>query len=233
MQVPKKAWVFVGIATAIAILVALFEWNWLRSPFANYLSGRVGRPVTINGDLQVELSRKPLVVVNSLVVANPAWASEPEMARAQRVAFRVDLGSLFNRPIVLTEVTLAQPRVVLERDATGRANWQFEGGMGETPRMERLIIEDGFVQFRNPDTGTDVTINVASPAASESGKTPVHFSGSGRLRNNPFTIEGDAATLLALENQDKPFALNVRAKAGNTSAHFDGTVVPARLDTVD
>jgi uncharacterized protein involved in outer membrane biogenesis len=61
----------------------------------------------------------------------------------------------------------------------------------------------------------------------------VHFSGSGRLRNNPFTIEGDAATLLELENQDKPYALNVRAKAGNTSAHFDGTVVPARLDTVD
>jgi len=233
MQVPKKAWVFVGIAAAIAILVAVFEWNWLRSPFANYLSGRVGRPVTINGDLHVELSAKPLVVVNSLVVANPAWASEPEMARAQRVAFRVDLGSLFNRPIVLTEVTLAQPRVVLERDATGRANWQVEGGVSEKPRMERLIIEDGLVQFRNPDTGTDVTINVASPAASESGRTPVHFSGSGRLRNNPFTIEGDAGALLALENQDKPFALNVRAKAGNTSAHFDGTVVPARLDTVD
>ena len=184
MQVPKKAWVFVGIAAAIAILIAVFEWNWLRSPFANYLSGRVGRPVTINGDLHVELSAKPLVVVNSLVVANPAWASEPEMARAQRVAFRVDLGSLFNRPIVLTEVTLAQPRLVLERDAAGRANWQFEG-VSEKPRMERLIIEDGVVQFRNPDTGTDVTVNLASPAASEGGKTPVHFSGSGRLRNNP------------------------------------------------
>ncbi|MDQ2962030.1 MAG: AsmA family protein, partial [Pseudomonadota bacterium] len=74
---------------------------------------------------------------------------------------------------------------------------------------------------------------VASSAASESGKPLVHFSGSGRLRNNPFTIEGDAATLLALEKQDKPYALNIRAKSGNTSAHFDGTVVPARLDNVD
>jgi uncharacterized protein involved in outer membrane biogenesis len=232
MQVPKKAWVFVGIAAAIAIVIAVFEWNWLRSPFANYLSGRVGRPVTIHGDLHVELSAKPLVVVNSLVVANPAWASEPEMARAQRVAFRVDLGSLFNRPITLTEVTLVQPRLVLERDADGRANWQFEG-VSERPRIGRLNIEDGVLHFRNPDTGTDVTINVATPAASESGATPVHFSGSGRLRNNPFTIEGDAATLLALESQDKPYALNARAKAGNTSAHFDGTVVPGRLENVN
>jgi uncharacterized protein involved in outer membrane biogenesis len=184
MQLPKKAWVFAGFVAAIAILIAFFDWNWLRGPFSSYLSGRVGRPVSIDGDLRVELSAKPLVVVDSIVVSNPPWGSEPEMARAKRVAFRVDLGSLFTRPIVLSEVTLAQPRLVLERDADGRANWQFEGE-SEMPRIERLTIEDGVLHFRNPDTGTDVTINVASSAASESGKTPVHFSGSGRLRNNP------------------------------------------------
>ncbi len=230
MQVPKKAWVFATVAAVIAILLAFFEWNWLRSPFANYLSGRIGRPVSIDGDLHVQLSAKPLVVVDSLVLGNPPWASEPEMARAKRVAFRVDLASLFYRPITLTEVTLVQPHLALERGADGRPNWEFEG-VSEMPLVERLNIEDGVLHFRNPDSGTDVTINVAS-SASTSGETPVHFSGSGRLRNNPLTIEGDATTLLALNEQDKPYALNLRAKAGNTSAHFDGTVVPARLDNV-
>jgi AsmA family protein len=231
MQVPKKAWVFGGVAVVIAILLAVFEWNWLRGPFSSYLSGRVGRPVSIDGDLHVDLSTKPQVVIDSLVVGNAEWASEPVMARAQRVAFRVDLASLLNRPIVLTEVTLVQPWLALERDANGRANWHSEG-VSEMPQIGSLNIEDGVLNFLNRDTGTDVTINVATPAASESGKTPVHFSGSGRLRNNPFTIEGDAATLLALENQHKPYALNVRAKAGSTTAHFDGTVVPAQLDNV-
>jgi uncharacterized protein involved in outer membrane biogenesis len=213
------------------MLIAFFDWNWLRGPFAHYLSGKLGRPVSIDGDLRVELSLKPRVLVDSIVVTNPPWGSESEMARAQRLAFRVDVGSLFTRPIVLTEVTLAQPRLLLERNAEGRANWEFEG-TSEMPRVERLIIDDGVLHFVNPDTGTDVTVNVAS-SASESGATPVHFSGSGRLRNKPFTVEGDAATLLALQDQDKPYALNVRAKAGTTSAHFDGTVVPARLDTVN
>src|ERR1700676_3806943 len=179
MQVPKKVWVFVVVAAIIAMLFAVFEWNWLRSPFSNYLSGRIGRPVSIDGDLPVQLSAKPLVVVDSLVVGNPPWASEPEMARAKRVAFRVDLASLFYRPIALTEVTLVQPHLALERDADGRANWEFEG-VSEMPLIERLNIEDGILHFRKPDSGTDVTINVAS-SASGSGETPVHFSGSGRL----------------------------------------------------
>jgi uncharacterized protein involved in outer membrane biogenesis len=230
MQVFKKTWVFVAVAAIVAILLAVFEWNWLRSPFSNYLSGRIGRPVSIDGDLHVQLSAKPLVVVDSLVVGNPPWASEPEMARAKRVAFRVELASLFYRPIALTEVTLVQPYLALERGADGRANWKLEG-VSEMPLIERLNIEDGVLHFRNPDSGTDVTINVAS-SASGNGEAPVHFSGSGRLRNNPFTIEGDATTLLALKKQDKPYALNLRVKAGNTSAHFDGTVVPARLDNV-
>ena len=52
MQVPKKAWVFVAVVAITAISLAVFEWNWLRSPFSNYLNGRIGRPVSIDGDLR-------------------------------------------------------------------------------------------------------------------------------------------------------------------------------------
>ena len=61
----------------------------------------------------------------------------------------------------------------------------------------------------------------------------MQFSGSGRLRNQPFTIEGAAASVLALEHQERPYALNVSARAGATSARFEGTIVPAKVDNVD
>ena len=64
-------------------------------------------------------------------------------------------------------------------------------------------------------------------------KPVVEFSGSGRLRNQPFTIEGAAASVLALEHQQRPYALNVSARAGATSARFQGTIVPAKVDNVD
>jgi uncharacterized protein involved in outer membrane biogenesis len=45
-------------------------------------------------------------------------------------------------------------------------------------------------------------------------------------------VEGSGASLLALENGDRPYRLDVRAQAGSTRARFDGTVVPARIDDV-
>ena len=61
----------------------------------------------------------------------------------------------------------------------------------------------------------------------------MHFSGAGRLRNSAFAIEGNAESLLALEDRHQPYRLQVKARAGDTNAQYDGTVIPARLDSVD
>ena len=234
MHMPKKAWIVLGIAAVIAIIVALFEWNWLRSPLATYLSGRVGRAVAIEGDLHGEWSWKPLFSAESVTVRNASWSSEPVMAQARRVDVRVDIASLFSRPVSLPEVTLVAPEVLLERDADGRANWELPGrGPSNIPVIGRLNIEDGVVRFLHAEVGTDVVVDVESSASSDSGTTPVHFSGSGRLRNNPFTVEGDAATLLALEKGDRPYRVNASARAGYTSVRFEGTVIPNNVDNVD
>ena len=234
----KTGWSLIGVAGAAGLVaagVALFEWNMLRHPLANYVSAKVGRPIKIDGDLKVDVSRQPVVSADSITIGNAPWSNEPVMARAQRLAVRLDLASLWDGRVALPEVRLVQPRIVLERTGDGRANWELASASdpAAVPRIDRLTIEDGVVQFRNPDTGTDVTINVATPAASEGGTTPVEFSGSGRLRNQPFTIEGAAASVLALEHQQRPYALNVSARAGATSARFQGTIIPARVDNVD
>ncbi|OLC66446.1 MAG: hypothetical protein AUH79_06120 [Betaproteobacteria bacterium 13_1_40CM_4_64_4] len=234
MQIPKKAWIFLGVVAVIAIVVALFEWNWLRSPLATYLSGRVGRPVAIEGNLQGEWSWKPLFSADSVTVRNASWSSEPVMAQAQRIDVRVDVASLLSGPVSLPEVTLVAPEVLLERGPDGRANWELPGtGPSNIPVIGRLNIEDGVIRFLHSEVGTDVVVDVESSASSDSGTTPVHFSGSGRLRNNPFTVEGDAASLLALEKGDRPYRVNASAQAGYTRARFDGTVVPNNVDNVE
>jgi len=64
MQIPKKVWVFAAIVAVVAITVAFFEWNWLRGPLASYLSAKVGRPVRIEGNLNVALSTRPLLTAD-------------------------------------------------------------------------------------------------------------------------------------------------------------------------
>ena len=99
--------------------------------------------------------------------------------------------------------------------------------------IDRLIIENGIVRYMHPDAATDITLNVASSGPSASADTPVHFSGSGRLRRQPFEADGDAASLTALEHGERPYRLTVRMRSGDTRARFDGTVVPHRPDNLD
>jgi uncharacterized protein involved in outer membrane biogenesis len=225
------AWILLAIAAAIAVLVAVFDWNWLRGPLASYLSHRTGRAVAIDGNLRVELSRTPRLIAEAVSFGNAPWSTEPVMARAERVSLRLDLLSLWHRPVVLSDVVLSRPEIVLEKDDGGRANWHLDGA-ADSPRIRDLAIDDGTIRYRDPAAAADVTIKVTSSARSASGETPIAFAGYGRLRDNAFTLDGSGASLLALENGDRPYRLDVRAKAGATSARFDGTVIPARIDNV-
>jgi len=229
---PRTAVVLMALGTLVAVVIALFDWNWLRGPISSYLSGKFGRPVAINGNLRGEFALKPLLVADDVTLANTSWGSDPVMARAQQLALRLDVLSLFGPAISLPELTLVRPLLLLERSADGRHNWDF-GGVPAVPRIGRLTIDAGVVRFLDPASGSDITIDVASAEATESDELPVRFKGAGKLRKSDFTIDGHAATLLALEESDRPYRLEFQAKAGATTARFNGAVVPARIDNVD
>ena len=219
MQIPKTVWVLAAIAAIVAITLAFFDWNWLRGPLASYLSAKVGRPVRIEGNFRVALSTRPLLTVDYLTVGNAPWSTEPTMASAQRVNVRLDLRSLLFGPLVLHEASMVRPRLLLEKSADGKENWEIGGaGPPALPLPGRLKIEDGILRYRDPGAGTDVSVNIASSASSASGATPVHFSGAGRLHNSAFTIEGNAESLLALEDRHQTYRLQLKARAGDTTA---------------
>ena len=231
-RVPKLIWGMVALIALLAIAAAFFEWNWLRGPLSSYVGARLGRPVAIDGDLTVELAARPRLVAESVTVANMPGSGEPEMARVERVELRVEPMSLLRGPVALSELTLVEPHLLLERDADGRGNWPV-AGPAEVPLVDRLVIENGVVRYVHADAATDVTLHVATSGESASAEMPVHFSGSGRLRRQPVQVDGEAASLLALEDGERPYRLSAKILAGDTRARFDGTVVPHRLDNLD
>jgi hypothetical protein len=159
------------------------------------------------------------------------------MAQVQRAGIRIDLWSLLRRPVSLPEVTLVAPRLLLERDASGRENWvmgerEKEGDTSGLPAIGSLRIDDGSLRYRDLPAKTNVQAKVEASPASD-GSMPVRFNGTGTLRGNAFAIEGTAASLLGLENKDRPYRVDVKARAGDTRARFNGDFVPSRPDNVD
>ncbi len=226
-------------ALAAAIAILLTNANILRSPIARFLSGALDRPVAINGDLRVKLFKDPRLEINGLTVGNAQWGSRPAMVEIERAVIRIRPLRLLQGRIVLPEVELTRPDVLLETNADGTPNWRFgdeppaSAGRWGPPEIHALSIREGRLQYRDPTTRSDVVLQIESDRAAADAESRIRFVGSGRLRDREFELEGRAASLLQLNQNGKPYALEVRARAGDTKATFDGTVVPLKLETID
>jgi uncharacterized protein involved in outer membrane biogenesis len=231
----KRRLLALGLMLGLFVVVLLFDWNWLRSPLAAYLSARLGREVTLQGNLEVGLSRQLFLQADEVVLANAAWAGAEPMAQAARVALRVDLGALWSRRLVLSEIVLVSPRLLLERNARGEGNWVIREPSGEAkapPALGSPTITDGRLHYRDRHLKTDIRLDLSS-VASEDAALPLQFSGQGTLRGQAFAIEGRGAPLLALRDQSRPYRLDVQVSAGRTRAHFAGSLVPLQLRDID
>ena len=234
----SKILVALGLVLFLVVLgILLFDWNLLRGPAAHYVSQKTGRMFIIHGDLNVKLSKTPLIEMHNVVLGNARWGSQPRMAEVARVAFRIDLRELFHRRIVLPDIELSEPTLLLETDAEGMGNWQFNQAHGASfagPVIGELRIVKGRVGYRASDMQTAINLALSSetaPGVKE--KSAIRFTGEGFLRNEPFSLDGRGASLLSLTQGGTSYRMDVRARAGNTEASFEGSFVPFKLESID
>ena len=225
------------MAVLIGIVMLSPNWNLLRGPIAGYLSSKLDRKVSIDGDLRVKLSLQPEVEVDKLTVGNASWGTHASMVEMERVKFRVELAPLLQRRIVVPEIELLRATVALERNADGTPNWKFHEGSPDAswaPEIGSLTIHDSKIVYEDAPAALKTVIAIESDAGPQHGSVPmIRFAGSGSLRKEVFQIEGHAETLLSLTHQGKPYRLEVQAVAGDTKVSFAGTLVPFLLETVD
>src|SRR5207248_539161 len=88
-------WLVAALVLAlIALAYALFDWNLFKGYAERRVSAATGREFHIDGNLDVRLSMQPLVTMNGLRLGNIKGATQPMMASAQQLQFRVALWPL-------------------------------------------------------------------------------------------------------------------------------------------
>lgn len=231
--------VLVFLFAAVLILIAIWDWNWFKGPVERAVQARTGREFHINGDLDVDLGRITTVRGDSLTFANAAWAQQPQMASADRAEISVSVWPLLRGKVRIPEVRLTRPDLLLETARTpgDPGNWDFLGPStgGEAPVLQRLLIEDGRLQFVDAAGRTDilVALNSGTPRQPD-GAPPLLVSGKGRWKGNPFSLDGNTESPLELTNTDHPFRIHLDGRAGGTHAIASGTLTnPFRLETFD
>jgi uncharacterized protein involved in outer membrane biogenesis len=227
----RYAAIALGVCVLVVLALMYFPWNTLRGPLASLASERLQRPVAI-GRLDVSPGWTTRVVLEGVTIGNAAWSQTHSMATFPQMVFTFRLPSLFR--LTPTTTRLVEPDVLLEKNADGEANWDFGGASeGAAARtIGSIDIERGRVRYVDPTLEASIESSLQTVPPQGDAKQMLEFSGKGTLRKEPFTIEGRSQGLAELRNVDQPYGLALTARAGKTKVSFDGTVVPAEIQSV-
>ncbi|MFZ5719563.1 MAG: AsmA family protein [Pseudomonadota bacterium] len=216
------------LALLMAILVAVWDWNWFRGPVERIASARLNREVTIAGDLNVDLwSWRPSATVDEVSIANPAWAGEARMGEIDRIRIRVRLVPLLWGKLDLRLLEVDRPTFSLLADRQGRKNWDFSDGRVREPMdfppIQRFVVRDGRLTYLDArrDVRFEGTINAREQLGAEN--RGFELLGRGTINGAPFRAEVTGGPLLNIE-RDKPYPFDIELRAGRTLVTARGAV---------
>jgi hypothetical protein len=88
------------------------------------------------------------------------------------------------------------------------------------------------VRVRDAKARADVTLEIQTIAAAGDDRATLRFNGKGTLRGEAVQLEGESVGLAQLQDIDDPYRLTLQVRAGRTTVHFDGTIVPSDTENV-
>ena len=234
MTLPRSLkWIagfFLAAIVLIVLVVAFLDWNWLRDPIARKVSSFTGRSFAINGDLNVDLSLRPRIVANDIVLGNAAWSREPSMATIKRLDFRIDILKLLVGSVAFPEMALTEAHVVLEVSKDGTPNWVFneqdKNKPLEFPAIAALTIDHGSATYRDPNINTDLALDINTLEGGKDNPEPsLEVAGKGRFKGLPTTLHARGGALLSLRSPDHPYPIKASVMLGTTKASIDGMLL--------
>jgi hypothetical protein len=244
LHLPSSVWARVLLAIvvvllALVLLLAFFPWDLLRGPVNRYVSEKTGRHFEITRRLDVKLGRTTRVIMDGVEFANPDWAQDRHLVKADAAEVEVRLLPLLRRRIELPTIHLTRPQLGLQVEPDGRKTWALGNDTKDernVPDIGALIVDQGSAHYVARHQGADVRVDFAMDRrdgqAPGADAMPLRFKAHGRWQEQAFNAEGRTGDVLYLSAPlQKPFPAEVRATSGATSLQARGTV--ASLATLD
>ncbi|WP_375397459.1 AsmA family protein [uncultured Sphingomonas sp.] len=243
-QPPARRWLSrpwrIARNVAIGIVAVLFlvwlvlfitKGRFLKHPFESIAGKLTGRAVTVRGDFQLYFA--PLQIkfyAERFTIANPQWATRPNLFQAQRIDTRIAPLSLLFGKRRLYWLDLTGGAVDLEWNGAHTANtWTFgdnkKGGKPlDLPRIDRATVAGTGVRYLDSQMRllADLKIDTITSTDARIGKA-VGLQGTGRIRDTPFRLVARLLSPDATVNRGKN-QLTLRAWAANNVIDVAGTL---------
>jgi len=218
--------VLVALLAAAILWLYFLDWNTMRGPVSRYASARLGRPVHIDGNLDVHLfSLTPRVSASGLRIDNPGWAGSPHAANVANLTFTFRLIPAIFGDTILPLVRFDRPDIVIVRQADGRTNWDFGGGNTgwDLPPIQRFLVRDGHIRIDDRVRKLVFTGTVSSEENAGARGAAFQLIGDGTLNGNTFAAEVHGGPLIHVD-ETKPYAFTADVHSGATHVTADGSI---------
>ncbi|MFT3727525.1 MAG: AsmA family protein [Terricaulis sp.] len=220
----------VGVVAATIVLFLTFaDWNALREPISRFASAATGRPISIQGNLNVyPWSWTPRLHAQGLHIGNQQrFGDRGEFAEIGDADIKIKLLPLLIGQFDIVSLDLSRASVALYRTADGDANWANAPGVARVgkpfkmPAIHHFAIRDGQLFFR--DDQREMTLRAAftteeSSALANGGRFTL--TGDGQINRQPFVLALSGDPLIHVrQDRPYPFVMDVKAGATHITAH--------------
>src|SRR5262245_16849657 len=226
---------FAVIVIALAIFIATVDLNRAKPYISAAVSKATGRELNINGDIQWVLGWITRVSASEIQFQNAGWSKHPQMVEVGLFDVQIDLWHLLTKfHLLLPAVTISQPKIVLEKNSDGAANWDFpaSGAMTkpvpekrtEFPIIEKLTIKGGTLLFDDQVSKTQADLKIIDAEAAGFLDAPVKLKAEGSYQKLPMTISLDGGSYESLRSSSEPYPLQINLTAGKLKAKINGNL---------
>jgi uncharacterized protein involved in outer membrane biogenesis len=220
-----------GILIAIWLVLYVTKGRFLKSPFESIAGKLTNREVRVGGDFQLYFA--PLRIkfyAEQLRLSNPAWATRPDLFRADRIDARIAPLSLIFGKRRFHTLEVENGAADLEWNAGhDRNTWTFSEDKGsgkpfEFPRIDRATVAGTSVRYLDPQMRllADLKVDTIRSTDARIGSA-VGVAGAGRIRDTPFTVTAQLKSPDATVARGRN-ALALRARAAGNVIDVSGTL---------
>lgn len=217
----------IALAVGGVMLLFLQDFNRYKGLIAEQIKEVTGRDLIIAGNLNLEVSLNPVLVVEEVIFQNASWGSRPEMAKLKRLQAQVALIPLLFGRVEVKRLILIGLDMVAETDKAGRRNWVFDDGQSEEKSQKQthsdesvltliaytVHIEDMALTYKDGKTGKEIIVKLDRLTVdTDSISEQLAISMAGSYNGAAYTVDGMLGSINSLLN-GKKFPLDIVVKA--------------------
>ena len=229
----------IGFALVMALGVTISAAPW-RDRIAAEASQALGRPVRLEGPLELVLTLRPAFRIGGLHIANPPGFSQPEFASLGEARLQIDLPAALRGQIVVHEIGANEVRARFERAADGRGNWAFDLPSAQPAAqpsarapdlkdfsfaVNRIALRRLNVEYFDAESGHSRYFELEELAGEVPKGQPINLSLRGSVEKSfPYTISVKGGSLSDLLRAQQPWPLEASVDFLGTLLRVTGTL---------